>query len=295
MKRESHTSVHILPAGRSDLAAVIRRGPSKWWHFLLWDRATGIVKPGSWFHGMVYPHRCDLSPKGEWFLLVAYKGTNDPVAWTALCRPPAVRAEVFWGQDTAALGGGLFDPRLPIVWLNLRQDRNPPDIRARTPFEFGYIDEEHRGYGGLAERLLRDGWERREMPAAETLAAAAGQPCDSPEEQPPPMWTTWRMPLRKSPHTLVLEYPGVSEVESRPAPPSEDPAGIRYFLQSGGSGALPLGGVCWAGWNSRGQLCLARDCCLYTADPATRPLRERPVLDLRGLAPPRERLLREAK
>lgn len=295
MNRESNTSVYVLPASRSDLAVVIRRGPSKWWHFLLWDRARGIVKPGSWFSGMIYPQRCDLSPKGDWLLLVAYKGNNKPVAWTALCRPPAVKAEVFWAQDTAALGGGLFDPRLPIIWLNLKQNRNPPDVRSRTPYDFGYLDEEHKGYGGLAERLQRDGWLRTEIPAYQAPPPAT-ESAESPEEDPPEaIQTFWSMVSPDKNHTLVMEYPGVSPIDSRQAPPGEDPSGIQYRLDSKGAGALSLEGVIWAGWSSRGQLCLVRDCALFTADPAERPLRPRLVLDLKGLAPPRDRLLREAK
>lgn len=291
MSKQHLTTIHVYPAPHTGKAVIIRRGPSKWWHFLLWDMDHGMVQPGSWFHGMVYPVRCDFSPRGDAFLMVAYKGTNNPVAWTVISRPPSVRADVFWPQDTAALGGGIFDPRLPIAWINLKAERNPVEIREKTPYEFGYLDEEHKGYGGLDERLARDGWKHIQT----TIADSLGGTFEEGDEEPSSPVLQWTINIPKSHKTLILEYPGELPETGPAAPPTGEPPTPRYFLKTRDSDPLPLGDVSWAGWNRKGQLCLVEGTGLYTRD-LNDP--EKPavlVMDLGGLAPPRDRVLRETK
>jgi hypothetical protein len=272
--RDPATTLHILPALLSPRAVVLRRGPSKWWHIMLWDRATGIITPGSWFEGMLYPERCDLSPRGDLMLLVAYRGTNDPIAWTALCRPPYARALVFWPQDTAVLGGGLFDERLPVVWLNLKSDRNTPDVREETGVEFGYLDEDHRWYGGPLERMARDGWKLEPMPAG------------TPDEPlgPKPLRLRKASPKRRG--ELVLEYPHARvELQGRREVVHTGPA-VYSLRRSPQAAPEPLEGVTWAGWNTKGELCAARGQELLTCDITQPALAWQVVINLAGLRPP---------
>ncbi|MCC5877432.1 MAG: hypothetical protein JJU11_14525 [Candidatus Sumerlaeia bacterium] len=293
MTRTSKSSFHVYHAVQAAKAVVVRRGPSKWWHFLLWDLDMGIVQPGSWFSGMVYPARCDFSPRGDAFLMVAYKGTNDPIAWTVISRPPSVRADVFWPQETAALGGGLFDSRLPIIWLNLRPEKNQVDIRTKCTYEFGYLDEEHKGYGGLRERLIRDGWAAREIKAGDALGGLF--PETDPEQEAEPTVTRWTTSLPKTKLTLILEHPGGAPTAPPTAPPTEDPAERHYFLQTHGHDPIPIEGATWAGWNKRGQVCYLADGILYTAEIKSGDVESKIVMDLNGLAPPAERVLRESR
>lgn len=271
----------------------MRRGPSKWWHFLLWDLDMGIVQPGSWFSGMIYPARCDFSPRGDAFLMVAYKGTNDPIAWTVVSRPPSVRADVFWPQETAALGGGLFDARLPIIWLNLRPEKNPVDIRAKCVYDFGYLDEENKGYGGLRERMTRDGWSAREISVGEAWGKFFAD--ISAEQDTAPTITRWSAKIPGTQSQLHLEHPGGAPVAPPASPPTEDPTERCYFLQPQGHDPIAIEGAVWAGWNKRGHVCYLSDGVLHTAQWKSGNLEHSKVMDLNGLAPPTERVLRESK
>lgn len=267
LRRPSATTLYVLPASASPLALVIRRGPSKWWHFLLWNRDTQDYSFGSWFNGMVYPHRCDLSARGDQMLILAYRGAKEPLAWTALCRPPFVRANVFWAHKSVRFGGGFFDKRLPIAWLNLPPE-SVADRRGPCSLEFGYLDDQGTCFGSYGERLERDGW--RESGTAKTNGN--GRPLH-----------TWTRPSPSRLHELVLQY-------HAPAAPAWDvaqfPDDLRYTLRSVADGSeLALDQVSWAGWNGRGELTLAASGALYTAD-ATNPFDSlRLVVDLNPLQP----------
>ncbi|MGH8892147.1 MAG: hypothetical protein ACRDWY_02395 [Actinomycetes bacterium] len=55
-----------IPAENAPVVAVLRRGPSDWWHVGVWATDRMAYEPGAWVHGTVYPQRCDLSPDGRW-------------------------------------------------------------------------------------------------------------------------------------------------------------------------------------------------------------------------------------
>lgn len=269
-KRAPNLTTYVLPAAQSPLALVIRRGPSKWWHFMLWDRDTGVVTPGSWFHGIVHPWRCDLSPRGDWAIMLAYRATNTPPAWTALFQPPYITAQVFWPLEHAKVGGGFFDGRLPVLWLNFAMQDSEAEVRARHPWEFGFHEgEDPTWYGGTIERLERDGWKAIKAPAGATT---------SPR---------WRKASARRNGELIAEFHGdVSEL----ADPSKffEPGLVTYSFQSSASGSTPLilDGVTWAGFNSRGEVCIARGSHLALLRfPAEGSPSEVPVMDLAGLVP----------
>ncbi len=261
------TTLHVLAASASPFALVLRRGPSKWWHFLLWNRDTGMIEPGSWFHGMVYPGQCDLSPRGDYFLLLALRGCGSPPAWTALCRPPYVRALAFWPQESARTGGGYFDERLPVAWLNIPADTVVPEVSERTALEFGYQEEPDQYFGLLAERFRRAGWKPNEK-------QEAGR---------------WALPSPDGKWELVLQLAGTALPD--PTAPGHENAGA-YALRRRGSTARPLilPEVEWAGWNGKSQLCLAKGGTLQTAPPA-RASEPVMTLDLRALRPGNGRTL----
>ncbi|MCC6547519.1 hypothetical protein IT570_10165 [Candidatus Sumerlaeota bacterium] len=270
MMRAPSTTLYIHPASHSPLALVIRRGPSKWWHFLLWDRDTGIITPGSWFNGMIYPHRCDLSPRGNWMLLLAGNATNDPCAWTAVCQPPNVKAICFFPQSHAKNGGGFFDARQPIVWLNRMENTAEQEDFSKHGFEIGYQEKNQPPYGSFSDRLERDGWKHH---------GAAKKQADESVQMP------W---VKKSP---LKNYELLMEVDACVAPTEMDEqcAGgerVRYFVRSVGSkDQVPVKDVQWANWNKRGELCMASDGCLYHARVEHMNEHRRLVVDLNKLAP----------
>ena len=69
------------------------------------------VQIGSRFFGRFFPDRCDLSPDGTWFLyFVMGSGptTDHHSCWTAVSRPPFLKAEVLLPQNDTWGGGGRF-------------------------------------------------------------------------------------------------------------------------------------------------------------------------------------------
>lgn len=269
-KRPSSTTLYIHAASQSPLALVIRRGPSKWWHFLLWDRDTGVISPGSWFNGMLYPHRCDLAPHGDWMVMLAFMGAGNPCAWTALCRPPNARAVCFWPQASAKYGGGFFDARQPVLWLNTDARIMTPEVHEKHPFEFGNQDKDQPIYGSFADRLQRDSWK---LVAADKKTGVG-------------KLVRWHKRSPKKDFELILDYDAALQGNDLDMAACEG-VGVSYAVRAfkAGSVTVPLQGVSWANWNRRGELCLAESGALFIA-PAKSPLTSRRlVVDLRGLSP----------
>lgn len=263
--RLPQTTLYIIPACSSPQALVIRRGPSKWWHLLMWDRDTGRVKPGSWFNGKLYPERCDLSPRGDWMVLLAYRGHREPLAWTALCKPPSASAIGFWPQDSVKVGGGYFDERSPVVWINLHSKLGMRgEIREEQPYEIGYLEKQSQFYGQPFERMKRDGWKRLDREGG-------------------PVW------FKKQPggdHALWMRLVEMKEDEEidTTAPWLQQ---TRYYLTSRTEKTweFDLPGCNWANWNSYGRLCLAMDGMVMTADPHAPFESAQLVMDLNNLSP----------
>lgn len=112
----------VLLASESSTAVIFRRGPSRWTHLFLWNTRTDMVTPGSWFHGRIYEWMSDLSPDGQHLLYVARNEAKRRVqaaaeqfdgehmwSWTALCRPPRVKALGLWNASDDWSGGGVFN------------------------------------------------------------------------------------------------------------------------------------------------------------------------------------------
>ncbi len=85
------------------MAAILRRGPSKWVRLLAWNTLDDTIVPGSWFHGRIYEDRCSLSPDGMLFAYFAtkYHGPKTrgvDYAWTAISRLPWLTALALWPE-----------------------------------------------------------------------------------------------------------------------------------------------------------------------------------------------------
>ena len=102
----------VLQARDAPVAVILRRGPSAWYHVILWDTETDLFTHGAWFNGRIYEDRCDLSPDGALFLYFALKGshwqTSYKGTWTALSRPPWLNALTLWPWGSTWGGGGRF-------------------------------------------------------------------------------------------------------------------------------------------------------------------------------------------
>jgi hypothetical protein len=93
---------------------LLQRGPTQWVRLIRWDTSDDRFESGPWFHGRIYERRCDLSPNGELFVYLASKRNWRPRAdeytdtWTALSRPPQLKAIALWPKGHAWDGGGWF-------------------------------------------------------------------------------------------------------------------------------------------------------------------------------------------
>lgn len=102
----------VIMASDSDVAVVIRRGPTEWAQITLWRTDSDVFTDGAWFHGRIFPEKCDLSPDGELFVYAAFKGdrlqSSYTDSWTAVSRPPWLHALALWPMGTTYGGGGRF-------------------------------------------------------------------------------------------------------------------------------------------------------------------------------------------
>jgi hypothetical protein len=110
----------VLPAREAPVAVILRRGPSAWYHVILWHTDSDRFEHGAWFRGRIYEEKCDLSPDGELLLYFALKGnwqSSYRGSWTAISRAPWLHALGLWPQgDTWGGGGRFIDDRTVALW-----------------------------------------------------------------------------------------------------------------------------------------------------------------------------------
>lgn len=129
-----------------------------------WDRSTDTFEVGQWFRGRIYERRCDLSPDGRHLLYFAMDGRweSDVLgAWTAVSRPPYLKALGLWPKGDCWNGGGLFLSN-ETFWLNEgpgrhETTREAPGLTHQATCPGPRV---HSGEcpGVYYTRLQRDGW-----------------------------------------------------------------------------------------------------------------------------------------
>jgi len=155
--------LHVLLAQKSTQALIIRRGPSKRVASIGWDRKSDTFSIGQWLKGKIYPYRSDISPDGAYWIYFAKSVKNQ--IWTAVAKPPYLKALDFYTKECSWNGGGLFSSTRSY-WLNdggtlhkserlnsgltiLSQWNSEPNWQGECPHVYFY-------------RLARDGWTRHE-------------------------------------------------------------------------------------------------------------------------------------
>lgn len=152
----------VILARQAPVAAVFRRGPSKWTLVLRWRTDTDVIEAGEWFKGRIYDRRSDLTPDGTHLVYFAAAFGPTPTrnlgyAWTAVSRLPSLAAVVAWTRDHCWYGGGAFEDDYRL----LVNEHTPADAAASTSlFAISFDDdaggEDEPVYG---RRLDRDGWD----------------------------------------------------------------------------------------------------------------------------------------
>jgi len=155
--------LHVLFARDSDVAVVLRRGPSKSVCAILWHRKGDSFELGQWMRGRIYERRADLSPDGRHLIYFAMNGRWSSAtggSWTAISRAPFLHAVVLLGKGDCWHGGGLFTGNR-TYWLNDGYGHRAMQESTSLVRDTSFVPP--GGFGGECPgvyypRLLRDGW-----------------------------------------------------------------------------------------------------------------------------------------
>jgi hypothetical protein len=280
----------VFLARDAPLGLVLRRGPSDWFRLSLWHTDTDLLDHGQWMKGRVYERRSDLAPDGSLFVYFVRRSGGPPPAnpeaadsWVAISRPPYFTALALWFVGGTYWLGGFFSeapPRLPAPHppgaaegaarprsVFVGGGTRPPGQGALPPWltvtkDVPHLDPTHSASDRLIfhNRLLRDGWVRRESPAE-----AERQPETWERRQPGGEWT------------LLMDEIGWD------ARTYGGPYLVAYALSPGGGReVLPLADATWADWDRRGRLAVARGGKLLAGRPGDPP---REIADFNGQSP----------
>lgn len=206
----SRGRLFVLMARERPVALVLRRGPSGWYHLILWNTHEDTFDHGAWFKGRIYEERCDLSPEGDLFLYFALKGstwsTSYEGTWTAVSRPPWLHALTLWPQgDTWGGGGRFLEQRKVGLWLSnvpaAHPDHPVSGLEVTTlepppwrPSDLGGNDWAGRDQSGR-EVYSRGGRLYGRVDGEEVEIADFTRL--KPDPQPAPAWATAPLPGRK--------------------------------------------------------------------------------------------------
>lgn len=224
--------IYCIPAIDAPVAAVFRRGPSRWAHVGRWDLASRRYEGGAWLGGRIFPRRSDLSPDGRWLCYFAHKSTarwEHGDAYVAVSRLPWLTALHAFGTCGTWTRGFHFT----------RDDASVPD-GARLPIPFGLRPTPVVQFE--AER--RRGWV---------------ESADSPPRAPGDAWDVLRNARLEKPQP---GGPGVLHVESLGRAGGEfaeqaiDGMHVRYWLERDGDVEV-LDDLQWADWDAEGQMLVA--------------------------------------
>lgn len=197
--------LHCLLASKSQVAVVLRRGPSKQVAAFLWDRKTDSFELGQWIKGRIYERRTDLSPNGQHLIYFAMNGKWDSEtggSWTAVSKAPWLKALDLYRKGDCWEGGGLFLSN-KSYWLNDRYFSKSSVMKASQEVARDSTYKPAQSYGAECTgvyypRLLRDGWslvERRQIGSWDAVTIF--------EKVLPKKWV-----LRKIAHEQVGAPPG---------------------------------------------------------------------------------------
>src|SRR5689334_24278886 len=107
--------LYAILARESAQAVIFRRGPSNSVLLIQWNTAQDTFEYGQWLRGRIYERRCDLSPDGNLLLYFAAKYKEPLRSWSAISRPPYLKALALWPKGDGWGGGGHFESRTRIA------------------------------------------------------------------------------------------------------------------------------------------------------------------------------------
>jgi hypothetical protein len=157
IKKPLPPRIHVLLSRDGSTGLILRRGPTKQFCTIGWDRINDRFQVGQWLKGVIYEERCDLSPNGKYFIYFAMK---DGKPYTAISIAPYLKAVGFWLESDTWGGGGYFMDNSRVVTTTHLHGLNEISVRQERIQVVG--NEKHvTSYWMTSvhyERLLRDGW-----------------------------------------------------------------------------------------------------------------------------------------
>lgn len=160
-----NSKVHVLVSEKSNIAAVLRRGPSSWYHLMKWNLETDEFIHGAWIKARIYEDKCDISHDGRYLLYSAFKGnrqhTSYTNSYTVLSEIPSFKALALWPQGSTFLGGGRFlsETQIGIYVLPFMKPIHPShtDTKGYTLENLEWSVEPHKN-----ENLVTDAdWSKK--------------------------------------------------------------------------------------------------------------------------------------
>jgi hypothetical protein len=248
--------LYAILARKSHDAVIFRRGPNDKVLLIRWNTVTDTLEYGQWLRGRIYERRCDLSPDGRLLLYFAANWKPPYLSWTAVSRPPFLKALALWPKGDGWGGGGHFESRTRIALnhraaeMTLASGFTVPRWLKVRPFG------ERPGWGEddpvWSERLMHDGWK---LVSAPTIAK---------EDYSAKVWIEFspalimRKPSPVSPkrYSLDMSITGFKE--------RDGPMYLTEHSVYREDGSVDnLGRTDWADWSHSGDLLFAMDGCLY--------------------------------
>jgi hypothetical protein len=248
--------LYAILARKSPVAVVFRRGPSNSVLLIKWNTADDTFEFGQWLRGRIYERRCDLSPDGGLLLYFAANYREPLRSWSAISRPPFLKALALWPKGDGWGGGGHFQSHSRIAlshragemalapgfsvprWLKVRPFGDRPGWGEDDPV--------------WSERLLRDGWNLISIPTAtkDDFGAKVWL-----EFSPPIVWRKSN-PVCPKRYSLDMSIIGMKE-RSGPWYLTE------HAVTRENGESDKLGRSEWADWSDTGDLLFSMGGCLY--------------------------------
>ena len=221
-----------------------------------WDLCNDTFEHGQWLKGRIYERRCDLSLDGELLIYFAANYKKPLFSWTAISRPPYLKALTLWKKGDGWGGGGLFSSPRQIL-LNHRSNEMVRADGLKLPESFSIKPlGEHSGWGEddpiWSMRLRRDGWKMIRWPDSEKRSRSTKVWI---EYEPS---ITWEKPHPSWPkdYTLQMKICGIKE--------KDGPWYLIDYSLIDKNGTLTTIGRCdWADWAPNGDLLFTQSGCIY--------------------------------
>jgi hypothetical protein len=250
------TRLFAILARKSPYAVIFRRGPSRSVLLIRWNTETDTFEHGQWLRGRIYERRCDLSPDGGLLLYFAANWHPPFASWSAISRPPYLKALALWPKGDAWGGGGHFESASKILLSH-----RAPEMALAPGFTIPHWFKvrpfgDRPGWGEddpvWSARLHRDGWTLVSYPT--------GTKDDFGmkvlwEFDPPFIWSKPNPAYPKS-CSLQMAILGM-HVRDGPWYLTE-----HTVVRENGR-ADKLGRTDWADWSHSGDLLFAMDGCLF--------------------------------